>query len=77
MFSPPGKRKPFIVKKHHPLYNNRTILIAPNTSLSAVLIIKDPICSDEGIYQCWIEYYSDSSVKNNTSQTIVGFFGKY
>lgn len=77
MFSPPGKQEPFIIKEKHPLYNNRTILIAPNTSMSAVMIIKDPVCSDEGIYRCWIEYYSDSSVKTNTSKTIVGFVGKY
>lgn len=77
VFSPPGKQEPFIVKEKQPSYNNRTILIAPNTSMAAVMIIKDPVCSDEGIYQCWIEYYSDSSVQRKTSQTIVGFVGKY
>lgn len=77
VFSPPGKQEPFIEKEKHPSYNNRTTLIAPNTSMAAVMIIKDPVCSDEGIYRCWIEYYSDSSVKRNTSQTMVGFIGKY
>lgn len=77
VFSPPGKQEPFIVKEKHPWYNNRTLLIAPNTSMAAVMIIKDPVCSDEGIYQCWIRYYSDSSVKSKTTITIVGFVGKY
>lgn len=77
LFSPPGKQEPFIVKEKHPLYNNRTILVAPNTSMAAVMIIKDPDCSDEGIYRCWIKYFSDSSVKTKTSKTIVGFVGKY
>nr|XP_034318790.1 neural cell adhesion molecule 1-like [Crassostrea gigas] len=76
LFSPPGKQEPFIVKEKHPWYNNRTILIAPNTSMAAVMIIKDPVCSDEGIYRCWIEYYTDSSVITKTSQTIVGFVAK-
>lgn len=40
-----------------PLYNNRTELIAPNTSLAAVMIIKNPICWDEGTYRCWIVYF--------------------
>lgn len=77
VFSPPGKQEPFIVKEKHPLYSNRTILIAPNSSIAAVMIIKDPVCSDEGIYRCWIIYYSESSVITKTSQTIVGFVGKY
>ncbi|XP_065942226.1 neurotrimin-like isoform X3 [Magallana gigas] len=76
LFSPPGKQEPFIVKEKHPWYNNRTILIAPNTSMAAVMIIKDPVCSDEGIYQCRIKYYSDSSVKTKTTITIVGFAAK-
>lgn len=76
-FSPPGGLAPFINGDMEPLYSNRTELIAPNTSLSAVMIIKDPVCSDEGIYQCWIEYISKSSVTTNTSLSIVGFSGKY
>lgn len=76
-FSPPGGIAPFINGDMEPLYSNRTELIAPNTSLSAVMIIKDPVCSDEGIYQCWIEYISKSSVTTNTSLSIVRFTGKY
>lgn len=76
-FSPPGGLAPFINGDMEPLYSNRTELIAPNTSLSAVMIIKDPVCSDEGIYQCWIEYISKNSVTTNTSLSIIGFSGKY
>lgn len=79
IFSPPGGQLPFIEKEMQPFYNTRTELIAPNTSLSAVLIIKDPVCSDEGIYQCWIEYYP-SQVGSETTQTmpsIVEFECKY
>lgn len=56
-FSPPGGPKPFIVEGLQDHYKNRTCLIGPNTSLSAVMIIKEPLCSDEGEYYCWIEYY--------------------
>lgn len=75
IFSPPGSQQPFIQKEMQPFYNNRTELIAPNTSLSAVMNIKDPICSDEGIYRCQIVYYSDSSEKNQTSRSVVEFKG--
>lgn len=77
MFSPPGAKKPFIVKDMQPVYSNRTELIAPNTSLSAVVIIKDPVCGDGGTYRCRIEYVSDSSEKNQTSRTVVEFDCKY
>lgn len=77
MFSPPSGQEPFIVRDMQLLYNNRTDLIAPNTSLSAVMIIKDPVCSDEGRYRCWIEYYSDKSEKFQTSGSIVEFHGIY
>lgn len=79
MFSPLGGPPPFIEEEMQPFYNNRTELIAPNTSLSAVLMIKDPVCSDEGIYQCWIEYYP-SQVDSETTQimpSIVEFECKY
>lgn len=76
MFSPPSGQEPFIIKKMQLLYNNRTELIAPNTSLSAVMIIKDPECSDEGTYQCLIKYFSDFSEKTRTSQSMVGLSGK-
>lgn len=77
MFSQPGGLQPIIEKEMQPLYSNRTELIAPNTSLSAVMIIKDPVCSDEGIYRCWIKYFSDSSEKVQTNYSIVAYKGIY
>lgn len=77
MFSPPGGPLPFIVKEMQPFYINRTELIAPNTSLSAVLIIKDPICSDEGLYRCYIVYYSSGVEKAQNGVSVVEFNGKY
>lgn len=78
VFSPPGGDKPFIGNKMKDSYSNRTELIAPNTSLSAVLIIKDPVCSDNGIYQCFIESYMPySSEIIKTSRSVVVFHGKY
>lgn len=76
MFSPPKGRPPVVVQNMQSLYNNRTELIAPNSSLAAVLIIKDPVCSDEGIYRCKILYFSDASDKNETSSSVVEFEGK-
>uniref|UniRef100_K1PLS6 Ig-like domain-containing protein n=1 Tax=Magallana gigas TaxID=29159 RepID=K1PLS6_MAGGI len=67
LFSPPGGYRPYIPYEMQPFYNNRTELIAPNISRSAVMIIKDPICSDQGVYRCWIEYYSENSVKEQTN----------
>lgn len=78
IFSPPGSAlKPFIDSDMHPLYNSRTELIAPNTSLSAVMIIKNPVCSDEGTYRCMIEYIYNSSKEKKTSSSVVSFNGKY
>lgn len=77
LFSPPGGQIPFIYGDMQSLYSNRTELIAPNSSLSAVMIIKDPVCSDEGIYQCWIDYFSKSLVTILTSNSTVEFRGKY
>lgn len=74
-FLPSGYPKDFIVKDMQPVYNNRTELIAPNNSLVAVMIIKDPICSDEGTYRCLIEYYSDSAQKSENSRSFVEFNG--
>lgn len=77
-FSPPGGLAPFINGDMEPLYSNRTELIAPNTSLSAVMIIKDPVCTDEGTYKCWIEYFDEESTKleKNVSSVVV-FNSKY
>lgn len=77
VFSPPGRQEPFITKEMHPFYINRTELIAPNISFSAVLIIEHPICSDQGLYQCWIGYFSDSSYKIQTSGSVVKFKCNY
>ncbi|XP_062605672.1 carcinoembryonic antigen-related cell adhesion molecule 6-like [Saccostrea cucullata] len=40
---------------------NRTKLVTSNTSVSssATMIKRDLVCSDEGLYQCWIEYFVD------------------
>lgn len=77
IFSPPGGQDPFIHKDMESLYINRTELIAPKTSLSAVMIIKDPVCGDEGEYQCWIQYFSDRLDKVVTSRSVVEFECKY
>lgn len=74
-FLPYGYPRDFIVKDMQPVYINRTELIAPNNSLAAVMIIKDPICSDEGTYRCLIEYYSDSAPKSENSRSFVEFNG--
>lgn len=52
VFSPPGGIEPFLKSEKKPLYKNRTELIAPNISLVAVMVIRNPVCSDEGIYRC-------------------------
>lgn len=82
IFSPPGGINPFIEKSMEDLYKNRTELIAPTTSqLSAVMIIKNPACTDEGIYQCWIQYMYivGNSVEFvvESANTSVQFDGKY
>lgn len=74
-FSPPGGQAPFIQKEMENLYKNRTELIGPNTSLSAVMIIKDPVCIDEGTYRCWIQYYALSSVQEEVNYSVVVFNG--
>lgn len=71
LFSPPGLKDPFIKKEMESLYKNRTELIGPNTSLSAVMIIKDPVCTDEGTYRCWIQYVVGSSEKEKTDSSVV------
>ncbi|XP_062578870.1 uncharacterized protein LOC134240804, partial [Saccostrea cucullata] len=61
VFSPPGGEEPYIHHKLAPALINRTKLITSNTSVSSIatLIIHDVVCSDEGLYQCWIEYFVD------------------
>lgn len=80
IFSPPGGTNPFLDKEIEYLYKNRTELIAPKTSpLSAVMIIENPVCTDEGIYQCWIQYTVGSSIRGvvESANTSVQFDGKY
>lgn len=73
-YSPPGGFEPFIVEDMRTFYDNRTKLIAPNTTLAAVLIIKDPSCSDVGTYRCWIRYtYPGSLGKTKTSLSTFSF----
>lgn len=80
LFSPPGRFRPVIEEKMEDLYKIRTELIAPTISqLSAVMIIKNPVCTDEGTYQCWIQYTVGSSVDLivESANTSVRFNGKY
>lgn len=80
IFSPPGVTNPFLEKEIEYLYKNRTELIAPTISqLSAVMIIENPVCTDEGIYQCWIQYTVGTSTKDvvESANTSVQFDGKY
>lgn len=77
-FSLPGGPRPFIVKEMQDYYKNRTYLIGPNTSLVAVMIIKEPVCDDEGEYYCAIGYYySILKIHNRKySSSVVVFNGK-
>lgn len=73
-FSPPGRAAPIIQGEMENLYKNRTELIGPNgsnTSLSAVMIIKDSVCNDEGTYRCLIRYFADKSVQEKSNSSVV------
>nr|XP_022289182.1 uncharacterized protein LOC111101138 isoform X4 [Crassostrea virginica] len=73
-FSPPGGLLPFIEREMESLYSNRTELIAPTDgSLTAVLIIKELVCDDVGVYRCWVEYYSNKANRESTSFSTVAF----
>eukprot|EP00105_Crassostrea_gigas_P026120 XP_011446928.1 PREDICTED: nectin-1-like isoform X4 [Crassostrea gigas] len=76
IFSPPNLQQPFIIKEMDQIYNNRTELIVPNTSMAAVMIINNPVCKDGGIYRCLIKYFSDKSEKNQTSGSVVKFIAE-
>lgn len=71
IFSPPEGPTPLIANDMKNLYENRTELIGPNTSLSAVMIINDPLCVDEGTYQCLIEYFDGIKKKETVSSVVV------
>lgn len=81
LYSTPGRSTPVIEENMEDLYKNRTELIAPTISqLSAVMIIKNPVCTDEGTYQCWIQYYVGSNSAKlvvESANTSVQFDGKY
>nr|XP_022289537.1 nectin-1-like isoform X1 [Crassostrea virginica] len=72
LFSPPGGTKPYINGIMESLYNNRTELIAPTeSSLSAVLILKELVCDDVGVYRCWVDYFSKNRNYELTSLSTV------
>lgn len=75
-FSPPGGQKPYFEPDMQDFYKNRTELIAPNnTSISAVMIIRNSGCTDEGMYQCRIQYFFEGS-KEKIGSSFVEFSGK-
>lgn len=75
-FSPPGGQEPYFEPDTQDFYKNRTELIAPNnTSISAVMIIRNSGCTDEGMYQCRIQYFSGGS-KEEIGSSFVEFSGK-
>lgn len=76
-FSKAGGIPPFFEKEMKTLYENRTELIGPNTSLSAVMIIKDPVCTDEGTYNCLIRYFDEGSEEVKADSSVVVFNCKY
>lgn len=59
MFSLHGSPPPNVVREMQSLYNNRTELIAPNTSLAAVPCLYR--CGS--VYRCMILYFSDAPEK--------------
>lgn len=75
-FSPPGGQEPYFEPDTQDFYKNRTELIAPNnTSISAVMIIRNSGCTDEGMYQCRIQYFSGGS-KEEIGSSFVEFSAK-
>lgn len=77
IFSPPHSMAPYITENMQEYYINRTELIGPNISLSAVMIIKNILCIDKGAYKCWIKYYVGISEKIKTVSSLVVFKSKY
>lgn len=78
IFSPGSKPPPYIPFEKKYIYENRTELIGPNTSLSSLMIIKDPVCTDEGTYKCLIVYYFPPDKENkNDAFSVVVFNGLY
>lgn len=78
IFSPPYGSPPYITENMQDVYINRTELIRPNNSFSAVMIIKDLLCTDEGAYKCSIKYFVGiSSEKEKAVSSVVVFNSKY
>ena len=78
IFSPPGGAEPFLAVDVENVYSNRTDLVAPNSSLSALVIISNVLCNDEGVYRCWIHYFNNVNFKefDEYSNSSVIFTGK-
>lgn len=76
-FLPPNGIAPYITDIMENFYINRTELIGPNTSLSAVMIIKNHLCTDEGAFKCWIKYYVGILQKEKALSSLVVFKSKY
>ena len=76
IFSPPGGKEPYIDNAVEKIYNNRTDLVAPNNSLSAIMTITNLICDDEGVYRCWIHYFIENIEYSEYSDSSVIFTGK-
>ena len=77
IFSPPGGKEPYIDYAVHNVYINRTDLVAPNNSLSAIMTIINLICDDEGVYRCWIHYFIGKTEYAEHSNSYVIFTGKF
>ena len=77
IFSPPGGREPYIDSAIQNVYINRTDLVAPNNSLSAIMNMINLICDDEGIYRCWIHYFIGKNEYDEYSNSSVIFTGKF
>ena len=78
IFSSPGGAEPFLAVDVEKIYRNRTDLVAPNSSLSALVIISNVLCNDEGVYRCWIHYFNHVNYKecDEYSNSSVNFTGK-
>ncbi|XP_078332989.1 cell adhesion molecule 3-like isoform X2 [Crassostrea virginica] len=63
IFSPHGGTDPFLTVDLLNVYNNRTDLVAPNSSLSALVIISNVTCNDGGVFRCWIHYFNKVKLK--------------
>ncbi|XP_061181237.1 carcinoembryonic antigen-related cell adhesion molecule 6-like [Saccostrea echinata] len=73
-FSIPGGPDPSIQRDFKESLENRAHLIAPQENLTrATLVLNNAVCRDEGLYQCWIEYYVNDAIEHEQNQTSVKF----